>query len=453
MAHGTLQFESEDDLASATVTQSPLPTPKTVVSGESELIAPEIAGDAPVAAMAFGGESGGASEFDEVENAGGEFGEMMFEASPSALSAEFGAESAASDLSGIEGFEMPTSAESGALAQEGALEDAGVAIGGGESSADMEFGFLAALVPTLISTAGPAIAKAVSKKLTPKARRRLVKYVRPAAAAVSTATSGLSKGNVLSLLAKLLTSAETAPLGESSAPIDETLVNETAAVLEVIIDKDDRVRITNTSAIPWRRICALKIYFPSGKVYRGTGFFIGPRAVTTAGHCVYLHDQGGWATKVEVIPGANGTAQPFGKATATMFRSVRGWVTDKKPACDYGCIILPAGSFGGRNLGQFGFASFPASVLLAKPSVLAGYPGDKPFAELWGMCRRIKTVTPDRLIYDIDTAGGQSGAGVYINHNGQRYVIGIHNYGAGSGNSATRITQPVYQRLLAWRQL
>ena len=172
----------------------------------------------------------------------------------------------------------------------------------------------------------------------------------------------------------------------------------------------------------------------------------------SAGHCVYLHAQGGWARSVTVIPGCNGTAKPFGQAVATQFRSVGGWLYGKKPESDYGCVVLPPGAFS-QNLGSFGFAAFPSSVLLARPAVLAGYPGDKPFAELWGMRRKVKTVTAKTLVYDIDTVGGQSGAPVYIKRNGQRYVVGIHNYGAATGNSATRITQPVHQRLLAWSQI
>jgi V8-like Glu-specific endopeptidase len=259
--------------------------------------------------------------------------------------------------------------------------------------------------------------------------------------------------NLLAMLAKLLQQALGKPAGESAEAIDESLVTEVVRAMEVIIGTDDRVRITNTVAVPWRRICALRITFPTGATYRGTGFLIGPRAVATAGHCVYLHGQGGWARQVEVIPGCNGMSRPYGQVASTSFRSVNGWVSGRKPESDYGCVVLPAGAFGGRNLGSFGFAAFPAPTLLAKPAVLAGYPGDKPFAELWGMSRLIKGVGAKTLVYDIDTMGGQSGAPVYIKLNGQRYVVGIHNYGAQTGNSATRITQPVFQRLKGWSLL
>jgi V8-like Glu-specific endopeptidase len=166
-----------------------------------------------------------------------------------------------------------------------------------------------------------------------------------------------------------------------------------------------------------------------------------------------MHDQGGWARSIEVIPGSSGTERPFGQAAATTFRSVAGWVTSRNPETDFGCIVLPMGAFGGRNLGSFGFAAWDAQELVAHSAVLAGYPGDKPFAEMWGMAQRIQTVTANTLRYQIDTYGGQSGTAVYIKRNDQRYVVGIHNYGAAGGNSATRVTRPVYERLLAWSQL
>jgi V8-like Glu-specific endopeptidase len=69
------------------------------------------------------------------------------------------------------------------------------------------------------------------------------------------------------------------------------------------------------------------------------------------------------------------------------------------------------------------------------------------------MARKLKAVASNRLVYDIDTMGGQSGAPVYVKRNGQRYVVGIHNYGEASGNSATRMTSSVYQNLYNWSRL
>jgi V8-like Glu-specific endopeptidase len=361
-----------------------------------------------------------------------------------AAGAESGEESALADLRGIEGFVEPQPA-----GESGVLRDA--------AEADAEFlPLITALVPALVSAAGPAVARAVAGKLSTRAQtviRTIAK--RPSAPAGVAGKIVRGASSVLPVLAKLFESALDKggdEAGEETG-LSEEFVTEAAAAMEVIIGIDQRVPITNTTDVPWRRICALRITFPSGATYRGTGFFIGPRAVATAGHCVYMKSQGGWARKVEVIPGSNGTKRPFGQAVATTFRSVGGWVNQGLPECDYGCIFVPQGSFNNANLGNFGVAAFDAQTLVAQPAVLAGYPGDKPFAEMWGMAEVIKAVTDKTLVYNIDTMGGQSGAPVYIKKAGVRYVVGIHNYGAQGGNSATRITKPVYERLLAWKNL
>lgn len=408
------------------------------------IIAPEVQGDAP-----GGSESDEASQEEfsgDGESAGG-----FTEATPEQLAAESGdAESAVSDLRGIEGFEESTATESGAQGSAFGLAEVGE-----ESGQGAEFlpalPFLASLVPTLATSVGPAIAKGIVGKLSPRASKAIKSF--PARKAGSLAPGSI--GAVLAQIAQLLKTLPQRPGSESEIEAaDEAMVDEAVAVLEVIIGTDDRVRIRNTKDEPWKRICALRITFPTGATYRGSGFLIGLRTVVTAGHCVYLHNQGGWARKVEVIPGGQeGTVKPFGSAVSSQFRSVAGWVRDKKPESDYGCIVLPAGSFSGRNLGSFGFGNLSAQELVAKPAVVAGYPGDKPFAELWGMARKIKTVGANTLVYDVDTMGGQSGCPVYIRRGGDRIVVGIHNYGAAGGNSATRVTQAVAQRLLVWSKL
>lgn len=429
---------TSDDLSSGPASPGvgTRPAPTT-----GEFTAVEVAGDPPRTAANEAAPEGEASSASES-------GAEVIEATPEQLAAtESGEGSAVSDLRGIEGFVESTGSES-AGTESGLLE-----VGQAASGETAEFlPFLAALVPTLISTVGPMIAKGIAGALSPRATKVINRLPVPAAGAGRLPPGSL--GALLAQIAQLLNTLK-GKVGSESAmeATDEAVVNEAVAVLEVILGTDDRVRIEATSNMPWRRICALRITFPSGARYRGTGFLIGPRALATAGHCVYLHNQGGWARKVEVIPGANDADTPYGSAESTQFRSVNGWVNGKRPDSDYGCIVLPPNAFGGTNLGSFGFSAMTPQDLVAKPAVLAGYPGDKPFAELWGMSRKIRTITPTTLIYNIDTMGGQSGAPVYIKRDGSRTVVGIHNYGASSGNSATRVTPAVAQRLMAWSKL
>ncbi|HEY0887349.1 MAG TPA: trypsin-like peptidase domain-containing protein [Ramlibacter sp.] len=428
------------------VTRIPFPPPR---SGQSSF--GEVEGDAATRLPKITGTESDASGHQEVGVDAGESGEEYVEATEaemSAAAAESGEESALADLRSLEGYVEPR-----ATGEAGVLRDAG--------DEGQEFlPLLTALVPTLVSAAGPMVARAVAGKLSGRAQNVIRQIARRPGSAVSVAgrvvKAATGASGVLPVLAKLFESALDKADGESSpgeAALNEEFITEAAAAMEVIIGIDQRVPITNTTDVPWRRICALRITFPSGSTYRGTGFLIGPRAVATAGHCVYMKSQGGWARRIEVIPGSNGTKRPFGQVQATTFRSVGGWVNQGLPECDYGCIFVPQGSFNGFNLGSFGVAAFDAQTLVAQPAVLAGYPGDKPFAEMWGMAEVIKAVTAKTLVYQIDTMGGQSGAPVYVKRGGTRYVVGIHNYGAQAGNSATRITQPVYDRLNAWKNL
>jgi glutamyl endopeptidase len=392
---------------------------------------------------------------EEIGNPEGEeSGEESYEATPAELQASRESAEVSGEETGEEGLFDVISGFAGGLFGESAGEEAaeaGTAIesgSAGEGQAEF-FPFLAALVPMLVSSIGPMVAKRIAGKLSAPARQGIKRL----AAGATKAGTPKPARNILSMFAKLLETASSKPGGESGAEVGEevgSLVNSVCAHVENIIGTDNRKQITNTLKNPWPRICALSITFPSGTRYRGTGFFIGSRSVVTAGHCVYLTKEGGWARKVEVIPAANGSSRPNGSALSTTFRSVRGWVIANKPEHDYGCVRLPAGAFGGRNLGSFGFASFDSKKLLANKARLFGYPGDKPAYELWGMGRLIKTVTAKTLAYDLDTMGGMSGAPVYIKQNGKRLVVGVHNYGSDGGNSATRVTPAMYNCLKKW---
>ncbi|WP_319547987.1 serine protease [Desulfogranum marinum] len=227
--------------------------------------------------------------------------------------------------------------------------------------------------------------------------------------------------------------------------------DETYDQPESVCGRDDRKKISGTTSIPWRMICKLIITTAGGSRSGCTGWFIGPRTVMTAGHCVYSHTRGGWAKKIEVIPGMNGTVKPYGSQIGTSFRSVTGWTKSKKSTHDYGCIILPNDTLG-RRVGWFGFANLSAASLRNLLANNSGYAGDKPFGTQWYNAGRISKVEARRLHYMLDTFGGQSGSPTWRYRDGKRHAIGIHAYG-GCPNKSTRITKPVFNNMKNWKNV
>lgn len=233
-------------------------------------------------------------------------------------------------------------------------------------------------------------------------------------------------------------------------PVTEALME----ALEVIIGPDDRQQVTNglTEEYPWRCICSLRIVANDGSAWIGTGWFVGPRTIITAGHCVYIHSRGGWVRSIEVISGRDGSERPFGSCVTTNFRTVTGWTRDNLRAFDYGAILLPADCRKGDELGWFGYGYYEDDALGDTVVNLSGYPGDKPPGTQWFHSRQVQQLTPTTIVYEIDTAGGQSGAPVWwLTEDGSRIAVGIHTNGDLTGNSATRITQEVFTNIQDWR--
>jgi V8-like Glu-specific endopeptidase len=251
-----------------------------------------------------------------------------------------------------------------------------------------------------------------------------------------------------------LSGNEAQPLDALYASYKELRQEAQQQMREVIIGADNRVRINPTTSYPWRAICALKITAANGSKWIGTGWLISPRTVITAGHCVYMHDEGGWAKSIEVIPAQNDASRPYSSASSSYLKSVTGWTQSKNRENDYGAIILPSNFRPGDATGYFGYSVKDDSFLMNSVLNISGYPGDKANGtQQWFMALKPKSVSSRVITYDIDTMGGQSGAPVWIKVGDARYCVGIHTNGHGSGNSATRIVTAVFDNLKAWKNL
>jgi V8-like Glu-specific endopeptidase len=227
--------------------------------------------------------------------------------------------------------------------------------------------------------------------------------------------------------------------------------NEGSAV--AVIVTDEREQITQTGQYLWRAIASLRITARDGSLWIGTGWFISPRTLITAGHVVFINGspiagRNGWVSRIDVSPGRNGFVSPFGTLTARTFWSVRGWTEKGDQNQDYGAIILDQPF--GQNTGWFGYGVFDDNKLVGAPAHVAGYPGDKPSGTLWHHSLPVLSVNQSKVTYAIDTAGGQSGAAVYLLENNLPTAVAVHAYGGATSNSGTRINQAVYQNLRQW---
>jgi glutamyl endopeptidase len=235
--------------------------------------------------------------------------------------------------------------------------------------------------------------------------------------------------------------------------IGEASFGPPGAVLETVHGRDDRIRIRNTNPYPWRAHASLRITAADNSLWIGTGWFVGPKLLVTAGHVVYIKNSGvpgrdGWVKKMTVMPGRDQNRLPYGSTTSTSFWTVAGWANNGDDEYDYGAIVLTEPL--GNRTGWFGFGNWPD--LSNVSGNISGYPGDKPSGTQWYAGRRIDSTTPRKVFYDIDTAGGQSGSAVYRFWSGGRYGMAIHAYGGATVNSGTRINRAVFNNIRDWKE-
>lgn len=221
-----------------------------------------------------------------------------------------------------------------------------------------------------------------------------------------------------------------------------------------VIDIDDRVPVRMTAGIPWRSICCLRITYEHGGTAVGTGFFIGPRSVATAGHNV-LRQGRGRASRIEVIPGLNRREAPFGVHLASAIDYDPDWPMGWLPEHDLGCVYLDNDV--GARTGVMALASLDDAAMAEMGSALlnnAGYDDDKsPMGALWFNAGRlaVRGIHPRWLEYLIDTEAGQSGSPVFhTSPGGARTVLAIHVYGDRSRNIGLRITPRILSVLQRW---
>lgn len=231
--------------------------------------------------------------------------------------------------------------------------------------------------------------------------------------------------------------------------------------LETVIGQDDRQRVPDAAADPWKRICQLDLIGPRG-TFKGTGWLAGPATVITAGHCVhYPAFFGGWADRIVVAAGRTGDSFPFGKVESAHFSTLNVWIDGQ--AADHDIAAIHLSEPLGNRTGIFPVQQRDDADLVGRMVNVSGYPTDKELARAqYHHANRIMAVTPRRLFYEIDTVTGQSGAPVWAQDTAESppVCVGLHAYGVPgtpidlhiTANSAPRFDNAVLGILRDWVQ-
>ena len=233
--------------------------------------------------------------------------------------------------------------------------------------------------------------------------------------------------------------------------------------------------VSPNAGFPYTAIVDLMAAFPDGVKCQGTGVMVDSFHVLTAGHMLYSSADGGFASQILAAPELCGNSAPFGTASMTTERPDPIYVnwdnahpgTPASANHDIGLITLNRTIGNSTGWMAYGYDNNDADFAPGTIFNTAGYPGPKGGYDGCHMAFSsgpIAGLSPDgaALEYDqssITTYCGQSGSPVWSydpSTDPERVVYAIHVAGdntPNSLNSATRITQNIFNELEGWRRL
>lgn len=216
-----------------------------------------------------------------------------------------------------------------------------------------------------------------------------------------------------------------------------------------VIGPDGRVQISNVTDSPFIQTPFLVLQEPgSTGGYICTGWLFSDYSLATAAHCLY--GDNGWRTGIRAYFGFSGTTY-VATCTANLAYISQEWINTRAVEQDWGVVQLNCNA--GAVLGSFGWRTATDT-----PGAFAvtGYPGDKHSLTagytMWSHSGTITAHSDYNWKYQIDTAGGQSGAPVWRQEAAPcgNCVVGIHTYGGfpdPTSNGGTRLHPAVRSAL------
>ena len=224
--------------------------------------------------------------------------------------------------------------------------------------------------------------------------------------------------------------------GAAAAPMQlPPLVDPSAETGSVSATKTSFTTITE----PWddavhRKVVKLYMSFPNQYGYACSGTIVGSRTVLTAGHCVYSHDEGGYATSIEVKPAMYGAGRtPYGEYTVEDITTTNWWVDSEEYRGDIAVVLLNERA--GDLTGSLPAYEGGGSPLDGDAITYLGYPGGERLRRqhdglgLHGRGRRVDVLALSRPELIRAMSGGPATS--YVS--GATQVVGVNSYCAGGG--------------------
>ncbi len=226
------------------------------------------------------------------------------------------------------------------------------------------------------------------------------------------------------------------------------------ATTQRIIGTDERQRISDTRSTPWKAICYIEMSFPKGNKI-ATAEFVHPRVLLSNSHCVYQAALGGWAKSIRVVPGKNGSSEPYGSQYAARFACPPEWVNGQEGNRDFDMswIIMPDRTLFNRTGFCFGYQTTDDATLKSSKLNMSGYHGDKNGEQWYQYAGGNQVVYTSQFRHYLDTTGGSSGSPMWLlfSSTGQRRIVGV-NCAESTGSTAYNVGTRMTSRYFGWTQ-